>query len=80
MKFFTHRVSPGSAGHLWQKSFSRHFLAVILNFCVKHKNAFILETVRDRAISTNFLTHRVSAESTSKSSQILFSRQFWRQS
>ena len=32
----------------------------ILNFCVKHKNAFISETVPDRAILTNFFTHRGS--------------------
>ena len=38
-------------------------LAAILNFCVKHKNVFISEMKRDRAISTNFLTHRVSTES-----------------
>ena len=32
------------------------FLAAILNFCVKHKNAFISETVPERAISTKFLS------------------------
>ena len=30
------------------------FLAAILKFCVKYKNAFISETVLDRTISTNF--------------------------
>ena len=29
----------------------------------KHKNAYISKTVRDRAISTKFLTHRVSLQS-----------------
>ena len=28
----------------------------------KHKNAYISKTVLDRAISTKFLTHKVSAE------------------
>ena len=31
----------------------------ILNFCEKRKNLNISETVRDRAIWTEFLTHRV---------------------
>ena len=34
-------------------------LAAILNFCEKRKNLNISETVRDRAISTEFLTRRV---------------------
>ena len=43
-------------------------MAAILNFQIfrkiaKHKNAYILKTVLDRAISTKFLTHRVSLQS-----------------
>ena len=38
-------------------------LAAILNFYVKRKSAFILETVRHRAISMKFWTHKVSAQS-----------------
>ena len=43
-------------------------MAAILNFeffakIAKHKNAYISKTVRDRAISTKFLTHRVSLQS-----------------
>ena len=43
-------------------------MAAILNFRIfrkiaKHKNAYILKTVLDRAISTKFLIHRVSLES-----------------
>ena len=43
-------------------------MAAILNFRIfrkiaKHKNAYISKTVLDRAISTKFLTHRVSLES-----------------
>ena len=34
-------------------------LAAILNFCEKQKNLNISETVRDRAIWTEFLTRRV---------------------
>ena len=43
-------------------------MAAILNFRIfrkiaKHKNAYISKTVLDRAISTKFLTHRVSMQS-----------------
>ena len=34
-------------------------LAAILNFCEKQKNLNISQTVRDRAVWTEFLTHRV---------------------
>ena len=44
----------------------------IFNFCIKCKNAFISETVRDRAVSKKFLTHRVSANSTGNFSQKSF--------
>ena len=44
-------------------------MAAILNFRIfaklaKHKNAYISKTVLDRAISTKFLAHRVSQQST----------------
>ena len=42
---------------------SRSDFDKILNFCIKPKNVFILQTDQDRAILTKFLTHRVSAES-----------------
>ena len=35
------------------------FLMAVLNFCVTYKNMFILETLRDRVISTKFLTAMV---------------------
>ena len=43
-------------------------MVAILNFrnfrkIAKHKNAYISKTVLDRAISTKFLTHRVSLQS-----------------
>ena len=40
-------------------------MAAILNFrkIAKHKNAYISKTVLDRVISTKFLTHRVSVQS-----------------
>ena len=43
-------------------------MAAILNFRIfrkipNHKNAYISKTVLDRAISTKFLTHRVSLQS-----------------
>ena len=67
-KFLTHRVSLQS-GHAnsQTKIFSQN-LAAILNFRIfckiaKHKNAYISKTVLDRAISTKFLTRRVSLQS-----------------
>ena len=52
-------------------------MAAILNFRIfrkiaKHKNAYISKTVLDRAISTKFLTHRVSLQS----SQANFQKKF----
>ena len=50
-----------------KKIFSQKMVA-ILNFRIfrkiaKHKNAYISKTVLHRAISTKFLTHRVSLQS-----------------
>ena len=56
----------GVCGVYWQlftKIVFPPLLAAILNFCVKRKNPLISETEQDRAISTKFLIHRVSAES-----------------
>ena len=83
VKFLFRGVSAQSTG-----VFFPPLLAAILNFCVKRTNLFIchLEFLRkthkpvylgNRVISTNFLTHRLSAESTGDFSQKLFSRHFW---
>ena len=67
-KFLTRRVSlQGSHANFQTKNFSQK-MAAILNFRIfrkiaKHKNAYISKTVLDRAISTKFLTHRVSLQS-----------------
>ena len=67
-KFLTRRVSLQSSHANFQtKNFSQK-MAAILNFQIfrkiaKHKNAYISKTVLDRAISTKFLTHRVSLQS-----------------
>ena len=74
----TRRVSAESTGDFLQKNVFPPLLATILNFCVKRRIVFVLETECDRAILTKFWTHRVSAESTDYSSQKLFSRHFWR--
>ena len=61
-EFLTHRVvEKYSIQNLKNFQFSP-FLAAILNFCEKRKNLNISETVRDRAIWTEFLTHRVVEE------------------
>ena len=67
-KFFTHRVSLQSSHANFQKKKFSQKMAAILNFRIfrkitKHKNAYISKTVLDRAISTKFLTHRVSLQS-----------------
>ena len=53
---------------IFKQKISRKKMAAILNFRIfrkiaKHKNAYISKTVLDRAISTKFLTHRVSLQS-----------------
>ena len=53
---------------IFKKNFLLPKMAAILNFRIfrkiaKHKNAYISKTVLDRAISTKFLTHRVSLQS-----------------
>ena len=63
-------------------------IAAILNFRIfrkiaKHKNAYISKTLLDRAISTKFLTHRVSLHANfQKKSQANFQKilscQKWR--
>ena len=69
MKFLTRRVSlQSSHANFQKKNFSQKMVA-ILNFRIfrkiaKHKNAYISKAVLDRAISTKFLTHRVSLQST----------------
>ena len=68
MKFLTRRVSLQSSHANFQtKNFSQK-MAAILNFRIfrkiaKHKNAYISKTVLDRAISSKFLTHWVSLQS-----------------
>ena len=67
-KFFTYRVSLHSSRVNFEKTFVSQKMAAILNFRIffkiaKHKNAYISKTLLDRAISTKFLTHRVSLQS-----------------
>ena len=66
-KFSTHRVSKECNLCNFQKIFPSPKMAAILNFRIfaknaKHKFASISLTVRDRAISSKFSTHRVSKE------------------
>ena len=63
-----HRVSLQSSHANFQKKIFSQKMAAILNFRIfrkiaKHKNAYISKTMLDRAISTKFLTHRVSLQS-----------------
>ena len=44
----------------------------------KHKNAYISKTVLDRAISTKFMTHWVSLQSSHANFQKILSCQKWR--
>ena len=66
-KFLIHRVSEQCTLGNFQKIFSSPKMAAILNFRIfaknaKHKFASISLTMRDRAISSKFSTHRVSKE------------------
>ena len=60
-----------------QQIFHNPKMAAILNFRIffknaKHKNACILETVLDRAVSANFLIHRVSVKACLSKFQRIF--------
>ena len=64
-KFSTHRVSKECNLCNFQKNFPSPKMAAIFEFLpkmAKHKFASISLTVRDRAISSKFLTHRVCKE------------------
>ena len=66
-KFSTHRVSKECNLCNFQKIFPSPKMAAILNFRIFAKNCktqicFYPLTVRDRAISSKFSTHRVSKE------------------
>ena len=68
-KFSTHRVSEHCTLGNFKKIFPSPKMAAILNLefftkMAKHKFASISLTVRDRAISLKFSTHRVSKECT----------------
>ena len=81
-KFSTHRVKCTLAN--FEKMFPSSKMAAILNFCqkwkntkllpkmAKHKIASISLTVRDRAISSKFSTHRVSKECSLANFQKIF--------
>ena len=67
-KFLTHRVSLQSSYPNFEKIFVSPKMAAILNFRIlrknlQNKNAYISNTVLDRAISTTFLIFRVSLQS-----------------
>ena len=62
-KIFGPKGTRRAIWRLFPKIVFPPFLLAILNFCVRHKKAFILEGVQDRAISVKFLSPRVSAES-----------------
>ena len=76
-KFSTHRVSKQCTLGNFQKISPSPKMAAILNFQIfakmaKHKFASISLTVRDRAISSKFLTHRVSKKCTLGNFQKIF--------
>ena len=76
-KFSTHTVSGKCTLGNFQKIFPSPKMAAILNFRIfakngKHKLASISLTVRDRAISSKFLTHTVSEQCNLGNFQKLF--------
>ena len=62
---FDENLDPQGICRLYWRLFAKMvllpLLVTILNFCVKHKNVFILETERARVILMKCLTHGVSA-------------------
>ena len=82
-KFSTHRLSEECTLCNFQKIFPAPKMAAILNFRIlpklaKHKFASISLTLRDRAISSKFSTHRVSKECTLCNFQKFSPSQKWR--
>ena len=82
-KFLTRRISLRSSFPNFQKIFSRQkwrpfWIFEIFAKIAKHKNAYISKTVLDRAISTKFLTRRISLRSSFPNFQKILSRQKWR--
>ena len=73
-KFSTRRVSEQCTLGNFQKILLFPHMAAILNFCQKWKNTnlLIFLTVRDRAISSKFSTHRVSKQCTLGNFQNIF--------
>ena len=61
-KFFTRIISAESTGDFFLNIVFSPLLVAIFNFCIKRKKLFISEMERDRAISTYFLTRRLSAD------------------
>ena len=82
MEFLTHRLSLQSSYPNFQKLLVSPKMAAILTFSqffakiAKHKSAYILKTVLDRAISTKFLTHRVSLQSSHPNFVPVFKKKF----
>ena len=62
-KYFTHKVSLQISHPNFPKIFVSPKMTATLNFSQKHQNSRISKTLLDRAISTKFLTHRVSLQS-----------------
>ena len=71
-KFSTHRVSENSTLGSFQKIFPSPKIFEFLPKMAKHEFASISLTVRDRAISSKFSTHRVSKECTLCNFQKIF--------
>ena len=76
-KFLTHKVSPQINLPFFQKILSHQKWRPFLIFefftkIAKHKNAYILKMVRNRAISMKFFTHRVSLQSGHPNFQKIF--------
>ena len=75
-QFLTHRVSQKCTMAIFQKNLLSPKMAAILNFeflpkIEKRKFVSISLTVRDRVISSKFLTHRVSQQTTLQFSKIV---------
>ena len=72
MKFLTHKVflHPNFSKKICLSNNGGHF--EFFAKIAKHKNAYILKTILDRAISTTFMTHRVSLGSSHPNFQKVF--------
>ena len=79
-KFWNRKLSAECTGDIFSKITFSPFCGGHLEFLCKTQNTFIWEIIRDRVISTKYMTYMLSVKSTGDFSQKSLSRHFWQPS